>query len=271
MPNAVRFAVTPLTPVSELEAHISTNEARGLPEAVPEPATAFLCASGPSLALDGPESFWAAHEARPEVPVIAVNGALGPLLARDVVPTFWAACDGAEKVADFLTEAPAETIYLVASRCHPKVFERLKGRHVRVWRLDDERRAHYSDCSTHSAPAYQSGACDCGGLPSVQHAISVTLCAQNLLRLMGFGRVECWGWDGNFDSDGAAYANGSRTAGSPQKLEVAGRAFATTNAWLAEMRDAEIQARNWKAMGYQLAVHGPGAMGAVLRARGLIG
>ena len=136
MPNAVRFAVTPLTPVSELEAHISTNEARGLPEAVPEPATAFLCASGPSLALDGPESFWAAHEARPEVPVIAVNGALGPLLARNAVPTFWAACDGAEKVADFLTEVPAETIYLVASRCHPKVFERLKGRLVRVWRLD---------------------------------------------------------------------------------------------------------------------------------------
>lgn len=270
MPNAVRFAVTPLTPVSELEAHISTNEARGLPEAVPEPATAFLCASGPSLALDGPESFWAAHEARPEVPVIAVNGALGPLLARDVVPTFWAACDGAEKVADFLTEAPAETIYLVASRCHPKVFERLKGRLVRVWRLDDERRAHYSDCSTHSAPAYQSGACDCGGLPSVQHAISVTLCAQNLLRLMGFGRVECWGWDG-CNLDGRTYADGAQGVPALRNLKVGSQDFATTSEWMAEMRDAEIQARNWKAMGYQLAVHGPGAMGAVLRARGLIG
>ncbi len=64
--------------------------------------------------------------------VIAINSAIGFLLEKDIVPKFAMLWDCAEVVEKFAIPHHDIT-YLVASRCHPKVFERLKDCKVYVW------------------------------------------------------------------------------------------------------------------------------------------
>ena len=64
--------------------------------------------------------------------VIAINSAIGYLLDNGIVPIFGLLWDGTEIVEQFARPHPDIT-YLVASRCHPKVFERLKDCKVIVW------------------------------------------------------------------------------------------------------------------------------------------
>ena len=64
--------------------------------------------------------------------VIAINSAISYLLDMGIVPKFGVLWDGTEIVEKFARPHPDIT-YLVASRCHPKVFERLKDCKVAVW------------------------------------------------------------------------------------------------------------------------------------------
>jgi hypothetical protein len=64
--------------------------------------------------------------------VIAINSAISYLLDAGIVPKFAILWDGTEIVEQFARPHPDIT-YLVASRCHPKVFERLKDCKVVVW------------------------------------------------------------------------------------------------------------------------------------------
>ena len=106
--------------------------ARGLPDADDGPIeTLTVIANGPS-ALD-----WPGWSGGAKGPVIALNGALRLFVAHGMAPDFWAACDPQEIVARFLEVAPAATRYLVASKCHPAVFEALHDwRKFQVWGWD---------------------------------------------------------------------------------------------------------------------------------------
>lgn len=64
--------------------------------------------------------------------VIAINSAIGFLLDHGVVPRWAMLWDASPLVENFAVPHPDIT-YLVASRCHPKVFERLRGCKVVVW------------------------------------------------------------------------------------------------------------------------------------------
>ena len=64
--------------------------------------------------------------------VIAINSAIGYLLDEGIVPKFGLLWDGTE-VLEKLVRPHPDITYLVASRCHPKVFEKLKDCKVIVW------------------------------------------------------------------------------------------------------------------------------------------
>ena len=68
---------------------------------------------------------------------VALNGALRLFTKQGLSPTYWACCDPQPLVADFLAEAPYDTVYLVASKCDPSVFERLALHRVRLWHVRD--------------------------------------------------------------------------------------------------------------------------------------
>lgn len=242
-------------PATQAKRQMRLAEARGLPEAVPL-KTVVIVGSGPS-ASDA--ALWERLAANPDLTTVALNGALKLFLERDLKPTYWAACDQQALVADFLPDNPPRDVtYLLASKVHPSVFRKLKGRDVRLWRLDD-----------HCPPPEGKLAVPC--------AVSITLVTQMLFRALGFHRFEMYGWDCCY-LDGKHHASDQPAplAEHNQPVHLRNQSgetlaeFATTGSWMAEAADAAISAANFKAMGLMWVVHGPGLVGAILRGRGLI-
>lgn len=207
--------------------------ALGLPEAdAAAIETLRVIANGPSALgapLDGP--------------TMAVNGAIRLFTAKGLAPTFWACCDPQALVADFLDIVPDETVYLVASKCHPAVFDRLKGRDVRLWHIED-------------VP----------GRRNVPTASTVTLCAIALMRRLGWRRFETWGWDACF-LDGMDHAS-AQPIGKINLVTVTigDKAFHTTPAWAVEAQDA------WRQLAmadYEVDVRGPGLVAEMLSFQGV--
>lgn len=236
------------TPIGgdELESRIAENTARALPELPVK--TAHIIASGPSANAE----LWCALRS-PGEPVVALNNALRLFTRRHTLPTHWCACDPQEMVADFLPDKPPTgVVYLLASKCHPKVFDKLKGNDVRIW--------HIQEPDQPKPP----------GL-AIPTAASITLVTQSLFRFLGYHRFEMYGWDCCFLED-QAHATPQPIEIKEQTLyiDIADQRFHTTPAWLAELKDACVQTRNLAVMGYQVQVHGPGAVGALLRDQGLI-
>lgn len=156
-------------------------------------------------------------------PTLALNGALDLWFNTNRSPTYWAACDPQKCVADFLDYAPSGTTYLVASKCHPKVFEKLQGKKVIVWHVNDE-------CTWEQTEPFDP----------ISSAVSITICALELGERLGFSRFETWGWDGCY-IDGRDHASSQ-----PHNLElmfnqVGSRNFPTTRAWALEGQDARTK------------------------------
>lgn len=177
-------------------------------------------------------------------PTIAVNGALSIL---DEVPAFWAACDPQPLVADFLTPAACsdETVYLVASKCHPSVFARLANRNVLLWHVYEDATADLT-----------------AGRETIGPGVSITLCALELAARLGATDIHTFGWDGCF-MKGASHAGLGATLSPTQEVEVGpgGPRFLTTHSWACELQDAHHRLLGFP---FPITVHGGGLFGAGL-------
>ena len=148
----------------------------------------------------------------------------------------------------------------MASKLHPAVFHMAMdmGLNIQLW--------HSADEETQDLLV---------GKERVPTAVSVTLSAMELMVGAGFDWVETWGWDGCL-LDGEHHAVDqchvaeeiSFTVGADLSmgLIVGGETFRTTGTWVNEARDA---CALLETCGYDVKVHGPGMIGAVLRSRGL--
>lgn len=249
------------TPLDDgtLPPRMAANDQRGLPEAV-RAKTAIIIGSGPS-ARHG--ALWRRLRAIHYGPhpqdnprIVACNGALKLFIEHGLTPDLWTCCDPQPEVLNFLPDIPpAHVDYLLATKCPPELFERLKYRNVWAWRLDD----------TQSAP----------GKVHIPCAVSITLVTMNLLRFMGYHRFEMYGWDCCY-LDGQHHATEQPEPEGRMPFEIHDETGATLHSfdingsWAAELSDACVQAHNYQAMGYEIVVHGPGAVGALLRAKKLI-
>lgn len=234
-PEPIEFDVhTPLTKLI-IAGHIAHALSLGLPEADgDELSTLNIIANGPS--------------ARGQTfvgPCMALNGAIN-LFPEDDPPFMWACCDPQELVADFLKNPSPKTTYIVASKCHPAVFERLAGLDVRLWHIND-----------HDIP----------GVRRVPCAVSITLCAMMLAQRLGWRRLNIYGWDACFSDDGAHHGSGEGHAPMPETvdIEVGERHFTTCATWGAEAHDAMniIPVMEW--CGVEVHVHGDGMIAAIRR------
>lgn len=226
--------LTPLTkPI--IEGHIRHALSLGLPEAdADEMPTLNIVANGPSARG---QTFTG--------PAMALNGAIN-LFPKEAPPRMWACCDPQECVADFLKDPSPDTTYIVASKCHPTVFKRLEGFDVRLWHIND-----------HDIP----------GVRRVPCAVSVTLCAMMLAQRLGWRRLNVYGWDACFGTDGAHHASGEGAPPMPDTvdIEVGPRHFTTTATWGAEAQDAVniIPVLEW--CGVEVNIHGDGMIAAIRR------
>lgn len=222
------------TPIADdiVKRQIKHSRSLGLPEMDgAERSRINIVANGPG-----------ARGVRFEGPTLAINGAIS-LFSRDNPPTMWAACDPQALVADFLTDPSPKTTFLVASKCHLSVFERLEGYDVRLWHINDQ---------------------PIPGVRAVPCAVSVTLCAMILMHRLGYRRLDIWGWNCAFADDGSHHAGPSGEAKWDRiEVDVGGKVFNTSTSWAAEAQDALniIAVLEW--CGTRVEIHGESMVAAI--------
>lgn len=120
--------VVPAISSAEMVENMRSALTRGLPE------LRYIKTHGNTLAVaSGGPSLHDTFE-RLEGHVGAVNGSLGFLLDRGLVPHFCGVMDSHPRMADVVA-ADRRVIYIVASNCHPSLFDKLiaAGCRVHVW------------------------------------------------------------------------------------------------------------------------------------------
>ena len=155
--------------------------------------TCSVVGSGPSI-----------HETHRELvgDVLAINSAISYLLDQGIIPKFGVLWDGTEIVEKFARPHP-DIIYLVASRCHPKVFERLKDCNVVVWHAAGD----HDIVEVMSRPeVYDRMAAPepliCGGSAGVTRTLY-------LASVLGYTDIHLFGADSCYSSLGETHIRGS--------------------------------------------------------------
>jgi hypothetical protein len=182
-----------------------------------------------------------------ETNTLAVNGSLKLFLDQGVSPTYWVACDPQELVADFLPDNPPEyTQYFIASKCHPRVFDKLRGLDVLLWHLNDH---------------------PVSGRWNIPPSSSVTICAAWLMNRLGYTDFDFYGWDGCYIN---GYHHASEDSKKTPELEITyggkvegdnvtgGKTFMTNTTWAAEVQGAEQFFQLAKYFDINLTIHGDG-------------
>lgn len=125
--SPIQFVMEGAATLEEMTGNVEATLERGYHSILPllgtRAGSVSICGAGPSLR-------YTSHELVGDV--MACNSAIGYMIERGIVPTFAMLWDAAQIVADFAVPHE-DVIYLVASRCHPDVFERLHGCKVLVW------------------------------------------------------------------------------------------------------------------------------------------
>ena len=134
--------------------------------------------------------------------VVAINSAIGFLLDNGVVPKYAMLWDGADIVEEFARPHP-EVTYLIASRCHAKVFERLKDCKVVVWHAGGDH--DIFDVMQKQEVIQKIGISQplvLGGSAGITRGIF-------LVAALGYSDVHLFGADSSYSSEGKTHVNGS--------------------------------------------------------------
>lgn len=183
---------------------------RGLPEFAPalvaHDGTMVIAGSGPSLPAFIEEIRAERVAGRP---IMACNGAHDLLCEHEIEPELFVTVDPRD-LRHNLRKKNDYTIYLLASRCAPEVFDHLKDCRVMLW---------HSAGHPDEMPAFNgTGVKKIGGGPTSG------LRAICLAYLMGFRHVKLFGFDSCNDKDGRKRFDSGTVANNTDVI-VGGRTF----------------------------------------------
>jgi uncharacterized Rossmann fold enzyme len=152
------------------------------PDELKEGPIAIVC-SGPSL-----KDTW--QDVKNFPVILTCSGAHDFLIERGIIPQFHMETDPRAHKAVFTRNPRKDITYLIASSCHPDVFENLKGCDVRIW--------HVTGNPLHKMPR---------GHWQITGGCNVGLRALVMARLMGYVDVHVFGMDCSGDKEQLFHAN----------------------------------------------------------------
>lgn len=168
--------------------------------------------------------------------VLAINGAIGFLLERGIVPKWAMIWDAADICEKFAVPHPDIT-YLIASRCHPKVFERLKDCNVIVWHAAGDNNIHEL---MNRPEVIAKQPCHepliNGGTAGVTRGIYV-------VTALGYKEVHIFGGDSCYSSDGHTHVTGSLVPEKDVMISIGNDPpmfFRTTPEWCAQVEEYRV-------------------------------
>lgn len=230
---------------------IRVNMARGLQEFVPSlcahDGTMVLVGSGPSLPAFIDEIRAARLTGRP---ILAVNGAHDLLCEQKIVPDLFVTVDPRD-LRHNLRQKNMQTIYLLASRAAPEVFEYLRGCRIVLW---------HSQGHPQEMPVF-----DGTTVSKVGGGSTSGLRAMGLAYLMGFRNMILYGFDSCNDASGKKrFDSGTQFLTMP--VVVGGRTFTCSVAMAGQAQD--FQSSTYGSMpGLHLEVRGDGLLAAIVAER----
>ena len=236
-------------PDSELFRHIGLALERGLPEIgwhFAHNGVAVLVGSGPSVQ----DEFDSIKEERERGrPIIALKDAHDWLIERGVIPDYAVAIDPQEHRWNCFKHKRPGVRYMIASQCHPAMFDHLSGADVYLWHLYIRKGQAYPPKRFLVA----------GGTTTGLRAIT-------LFYVLGFRRFELYGYDSCL-RDGVLRVNGDRTEKEILEVIVGGKSFMCNPSMAGQADEFE---RVYDVMpDSEITAHGGGLIAAILEQRKL--
>lgn len=206
----------------------------GIKEYEPHGCALSIIGGGPSLA-----DTW--DKITPGSYIAAANKAHDYLIERGVTPHFCGLLDPEPGVADLIT--PHEDVtYLLASMCHPAVFDKLAGHKVKIWHAGQGEHVRFDDLVPEGTVLHAGGT-------------TISLRLVEIGHWMGFRRFHLHGMDSSFRNGCHAYPC-EDYEGDP-RLEIQG--YETVMTMLMQVSDVARRLPVWQDMGIEeMTVHGDG-------------
>lgn len=186
--------------------------------------------------------------------VLAINQAIGYLLGRGIVPK-WAMIWDADMICREFAVPHPDVTYLIAARCHPAVFDRLRGCKVVTWFAGgDHNIAEYMVEKELDDPLVN------GGSAGVTRALY-------LATALGYKHLHVFGADSSYSEDGRTHVHKSLVPEKDFTIFVGNgqgkRPFRTTPEWCAqvnEFRDIYAMFKHPSMKGLDITVYGDGML-----------
>jgi uncharacterized Rossmann fold enzyme len=154
--------------------------------------------------------------------VISCSGSHRFLVERGIIPTWHVEVDPRPHKVDLIGPPQRETQYLIASACHPKVFDHLLEYNVQLW--------HVFAAEEESMRTLPPGEW------AITGGCSVGLRAMTMARFLGYTNLHIFGMDGSEGPSGKHAAVHPNQPKGHAITEVGGRTFKTTPSMLEAAR-----------------------------------
>lgn len=188
--------------------------------------------------------------------ICAINSAIGFLLDHGKVPKWAMLWDASPLVANFAVPHP-EVTYLVASRCHQSVFERLKDCKVIVWHAaGDHDIIKVMNKPEVIAKQKVEEPLIPGGSAGITRGIFV-------MTALGYTEVHIFGADSSYSSLGNTHVRGSLVPEKDMMIAIGNSPpqwFRTTPEWAAQVEEYKAIYVMSTQQGIKLEVHGEGML-----------
>lgn len=251
-----------------LLAHVESAIRRGLPQVWPQAACGeriALVGGGPSLADTEGELVDLIHRG---AKLVTLNGAYDWCRARNLRPSAQIVLDAREANARFVAADVPDCRYLLASQCHPAVFEAVADRaNVWLWHAVAAREGPVA--AALDAYYLQRWTPIPGGTTVAMRAL-ILLRTLGFLRFDLFGIDSCWldGQHHAFEQPENAGDRQVRCTVAPSDRPDLARDFVCAP-WHCQQLDDFLHTVRLRGQDFQLRVHGRGLLAYVLEAAAL--
>ena len=190
------------------------------------------------------------------MPLVTVNGSYKYCVDKGLNPSAMIMLDSREFNNRFVEPLSKDVKYLISSQCHPSVFDKLEGYNAWIWHCEGQ-----DDCKEMLDEQYGKRYKD---YFPVMGGATVTLRAVHVMRMLGFHRIEMFGFDSCIMDDHHAYKQPENDKEQIINIVVSGREFKCTPAHYHQAREF-VQMIEGTGEHYDLAVHGDGLISHIIK------
>lgn len=245
-------------PMESLIENIKVNVLRKLPQAWPHErqpdVDVMIVGGGPSL----PDYLDDIRDRRAQGwKLIALNGAHDYLIENGITPSALVMVDGRESNAAFVRQPRNGVKYLLASQCHPAVFDALSGQQVLIWHASISKDSNEDDILKAAYPE---------GFAPIVGGSTVALRAIWLMHVLGFEKFHLYGIDSCvlFDDDHHAYPQPQNDVDPVVDIWCADRLFRCSPWMVWQARDFIDFVKNL-GDNFKVCAYGPGLIAHILQ------